>query len=135
RNAVNRLWSRYFGDGLVEPMDDLTADISQYGPRAQLMNELALAFVEGGYDTELICRAIVQSDAYRLSSYASDPIAGPVGVFVETGPPEVLTISSVRVRGLTAEQLFNSLGTAAGLTAVDRPHSMGERDNMHADFI
>lgn len=135
RNAVNRLWSLYFGDGLVEPMDDLTAEMSQLGPRAQLMNELAHVFVESGYNTELMCRAMVQSDAYRLSSCARDPVIDPVGVFVETGPPEVLTISSARVRGLTAEQLFNSLRTAAGLPAVDRSRPSGGRDNTHADFI
>ncbi|MEO9593537.1 DUF1549 domain-containing protein [Rhodopirellula bahusiensis] len=119
RNAINRMWSHYFGTGLVEPMDDLSSDASQSGPRAELLNELARIFVGSGYDTQLITSAIVLSDAYRLSSEQEGATDEPTG-------SNDLMMHAARVRGLSADQLYNSLLTSAGRTST-RSGARGDR--------
>ena len=57
RNAVNRLWAQLFGTALVEPLDDLSGEGSDSGDRADLLEELADAFVAGGYDLKYVTRA------------------------------------------------------------------------------
>ena len=63
--AVNRLWSTFFGRGLVDPVDDfrLTNPPSHPG----LLRALARDFREQGHDLKHLMRQIVQSRAYQLS--------------------------------------------------------------------
>ena len=67
---VNRVWAHYFGRGIVEPPDDLNlANPPSNGP---LLEYLAAAFVEHGYDMKWLHREITSSDAYRRSWRAND---------------------------------------------------------------
>lgn len=125
RNAVNRLWSQFLGEALIEPMDDLSTDTAQTGPRAVLLHELADVFIDSGYNTELLTRAIVQSDAYRLASSQIDIVTDPNSV----------AKTAARVRGLSGEQLYNSLRTAAGLPAEDTFNRNGQRRGRRQSFV
>ena len=70
RVAVNRLWQTLFGQGLVETPDD-------FGTRApvpehrDLLDWLAVDFMEKGWSQKEAIRQIVMSDTYRRSSAAS----------------------------------------------------------------
>lgn len=119
RNAVNRMWAHYFGRALIEPLDDLSADVAQTGPRAELLNELANLFVDSGYDTQLLTAAIVLSDAYHLSSKQQ-------GDTNESTDPNELVMHAAQVRGLSGDQLYNSLRTSAGLAST-RSGARGDR--------
>ena len=63
--TVNRLWSTFFGRGLVDPVDDfrLTNPPSHPG----LLRALAKDFREQGHDLKRLMRQIVQSRTYQLS--------------------------------------------------------------------
>ena len=63
--AVNRLWSTFFGRGLVDPVDDfrLTNPPSHPG----LLRALARDFREQGHNLKRLMRQVVQSRTYQLS--------------------------------------------------------------------
>lgn len=123
KNAVNRLWSHFFGEAIIEPTDDLSREEFQTGDRAELLSELADFLVESGYDLDILVEGIVGSDAYRLAST-------PTGSTTRPGwPPR-----HVAVRGLTGEQLFDSLQAAAGLSASRTDVGRGNANNRRREF-
>lgn len=128
RNAVNRIWSHYFGAALIEPMDDLSSDASQSGSRAELLNELANLFVASGYDMQFITAGIVLSDAYRLSSKQE-------GVTDESTDSNELVMHAARVRGLSGDQLYNSLRTSAGLVSTSSGANGDRRSDPRQTFM
>ena len=64
--TVNRIWSQYFGRGIVDPVDDMraTTPSSVEG----LLGALATDFVQSGFDTKHIIRQILNSRTYQLSA-------------------------------------------------------------------
>ena len=70
RVFVNRLWKLYFGTGISAVLDDLG---SQGEPpvHPELLDWLAVEFVESGWDVKHIVGLILESSAYRQSSVAS----------------------------------------------------------------
>ena len=127
KNAVNRLWAQFFGEAIIEPIDDLSRDEFQSGDRADLLNDLAATFIATGYNLDILVEGIVGSHAYRLTSSATTPgdfmaVADVAPSAEAEGPPvsapddsAPLQIARPIVRGLTGEQLYDSLQTAAGL--------------------
>ncbi len=73
RVFVNRLWKMFFGTGLSKVLDDLG---SQGEPPAnqELLDWLAVEFVESGWDVRHIVKTMLLSDAYRRSSEPSDEL-------------------------------------------------------------
>jgi hypothetical protein len=67
RVAVNRFWALFFGEGLVRTTEDFGA---QGAPptHPQLLDWLAVEFVESGWDVKQLLRTIVTSHVYRQSS-------------------------------------------------------------------
>ncbi len=64
--TVNRLWSQYFGRGIVDPVDDMRATTP---PSVEgLLEALAADFVQSGFDTKYIIRQILNSRTYQLSA-------------------------------------------------------------------
>ncbi|MDY3563345.1 DUF1549 and DUF1553 domain-containing protein [Gemmata sp. JC673] len=102
KNAVNRVWAQLFGTGLVEPLDDLSGENPASHP--ELLDELATAFADSGFDLKHLTAALAQTRAYQLSSVA------PAG-----GGSDPRLFARAAVRGLTGEQLYDSLRVAAGL--------------------
>jgi hypothetical protein len=70
RTAVNRLWSHFFGRGLVDPVDDFSARNAASHP--EVLDLLAREFVEHRYDIKFLIRVITQTRAYQLSSIRTD---------------------------------------------------------------
>ena len=64
--AVNRMWSYFFGRGLVEPVDDFRSNNPPSHPK--LLRQLAEYFEEKDYDLKQLFRVIVGSRTYQLSS-------------------------------------------------------------------
>lgn len=65
RAFVNRVWSAYFGVGIIEPPDDLSlANPPSNGP---LLDYLAQEFIAHNYDIKWLHREIANSRTYQLS--------------------------------------------------------------------
>lgn len=137
KNAVNRMWAHFFGAAIIEPMDDLSRDEFQSGERAELLADLSTALIESGYDLDLIVAGIVRSQAYRLRA-SPDGTAGPQPA-AAGAEPGAFRFSRATVRGLTGEQLYDSLQTAAGLpperTDLGSGRPRGRRREFASQFL
>ena len=67
RVAVNRLWARVFGIGLVATEEDFGTQ-GEPPSHPELLDWLASRYVESGWDTKAMLRRIVTSSTYRQSS-------------------------------------------------------------------
>ena len=67
RVAVNRYWQHFFGTGIVRTSEDFGVQGSP-PTHPEVLDWLAVEFVDGGWDVKAIQRLIVTSAAYRRSS-------------------------------------------------------------------
>lgn len=102
RTAANRLWAHFFGAGIIDPVDD---EPSEDNPAShpELLEELTAHFVANKYDVKYLIRAITASKAYQRTSAASH---------VSQNQPRLF--ARMAVKGLTPEQLFDSVALATG---------------------
>ena len=70
RVFVNRLWAQFFGVGLCKSLEDLGSQ-GEWPPHLELLDALAIEFVESGWDIKHLVRLIVTSRVYQQSSVAS----------------------------------------------------------------
>ncbi len=70
KSLVNRYWKHFMATGLVEPEDDLR--VTNPATNQELMDGLAVHFVQSGYDLKQLIRTICTSSVYRLSSDANE---------------------------------------------------------------
>ncbi|MBP62220.1 MAG: hypothetical protein CMJ62_11935 [Planctomycetaceae bacterium] len=68
--AVNRIWSNFFGRGIVDPVDDFRVTNPPTHPG--LLAALARDFESHGYDLKHLMRTIVQSRTYQRSGISND---------------------------------------------------------------
>lgn len=120
RAMVNRMWSHFFGRGIVNPVDDMHSANAASHP--ELLEALSAAFVESGFDLKFLCRAIAGSRVYQRTSRADAP--APLG----SGPDKQAALfGRMQVKVLSGGQLYDSLvavlGTPAKEAGVD-----GRRD-------
>ena len=99
--AVNRVWGRLFGVGLVDPVDDFSEANTPSHP--ELLNELAAAFAASGHDLKFLLRVLTATRAYQLTSTLSDPSQEPPQRFAR-----------MAIKGLSPEQIFDSIAEATG---------------------
>jgi hypothetical protein len=99
RSIVNRLWHRFFGRGLVTPIDQMTSVNLPSHP--DLLRWLARDLVEHKYDLRRVVRGLVLSRAYSRSSRWESG---------ESPKPELFAVAVVRA--LTPMQLATSLFVA-----------------------
>ncbi len=105
RAAVNRLWAHLFGIGIVEPVDDLNDENQPSHP--ELLDELTRQFVRHGFDLRFLIRAITLSKTYQLSS-----------THPSTTPPDMRLFASMPVKGLSQDQLIESLSLTIGVPSL-----------------
>lgn len=102
RVMVNRIWEWHFGRGLVRSSNDFGTR-GETPSHPELLDFLAVRFVQSGYSVKAMHRLILQSDAYRR---ASDVPA--------SADPENRWLSHFSRRRLTAEELRDSLLMLSG---------------------
>jgi mono/diheme cytochrome c family protein len=71
RVAVNHIWMRHFGAPLVESMDNFGRSGSP-PTHPELLDWLAVEFMESGWSMKHLHRLIMTSNAYRMSSTSGD---------------------------------------------------------------
>jgi Protein of unknown function (DUF1549)/Protein of unknown function (DUF1553) len=117
RAAVNRLWFHLFGTGLIDPVDEMVgADHAASHP--ELLDELARSFADHRFDLKFLLRAILTSRAYQLTS-AGHP----------KEPDDPQRFARRAVRGMSAEQLFDSVATAIGYQEATPVNVRGRGNN------
>ena len=99
---ANRVWQRFLGSGIVEPVDDWSG-ASTANP--DLLAYLAREFVMSGYDLKHLSGLILRSHTYQRQPVPDDPSVPGDGARLFAGP--------VR-RQMSAEQLVDSLHAVAG---------------------
>ncbi|MBC8356837.1 MAG: DUF1553 domain-containing protein [Planctomycetes bacterium] len=73
RVFVNRLWKLYFGQGLVKSLDDFgTQGNSPTHP--ELLDWLAVEFMDSGWDVKHVIKLMVTSEAYKQSSFVTPEV-------------------------------------------------------------
>ncbi len=97
---VNRLWKRFLGVGMVEPIDDFRDEHPCVNP--QLMDFLGKELIRSDFNLKEITRLILYSETYQRE--ASDYTLTSGDPYYFPGPV---------VRRMTAEQVWDSLLTMA----------------------
>jgi len=102
RAAVNRLWAYFLGTGLVEPVDEMVGANST-ASHPEVHDLLAREFAAHNFDLKFLIRTIMATRAYQLTSATTHPSQDDPALFAR-----------LPLRGLTAEQLFDSVAHATG---------------------
>ncbi len=116
RVAVNRLWEQMMGVGLVNP----SSNFSPLNPPShpELLDWLAMEFIDSGYDLRHILRLIATSRTYQATS--SDSLASWASVerHNRRSPDDDIVpgalFEGMRLRRMSAEQLNDSILVATG---------------------
>jgi hypothetical protein len=108
RAAVNRVWQAYFGTGLVGTSEDLG---SQCEPPShpELLDWLAVEFMDRGWSLKVLHRLIVNSAAYRQASRVTPELLAkdPYNRLLARGPRLRVDAELVRDVALAASGLLD----------------------------
>lgn len=110
RTIVNRLWARFMGRGLIEPVDDM----QQIAWNQDLLDWLADDLVAHNYDLKVTMARILTSRAYQRP--AVDAGEREEGPYVFTGP---------LVRRMSAEEFRDALASVTGVGYVKPDADVG----------
>lgn len=105
RVFVNRVWGQFFGRPLVSTPSNF-GHSGDAPTHPELLDDLAVRFIENGWSTKKLVREIVLSSTYRQTSLASVP-----ALQID---PENQLLSRMNRRRMTIEQWRDSLLYVAG---------------------
>ena len=119
RVFANRIWQMHFGRGIVATSEDFGAQ-GAIPTHPELLDWLAVEFMESGWDVKALHRLIVTSATYRQSSVAHPTLVArdPTNALYARGPRWRMTAEMVRDNALLASGL---LAPAVGGPSV-RPY-------------
>ena len=108
RVAVNRYWQNFFGRGLVKTAQDF-GNQGELPSHPELLDWLALNFMENDWNVKAILKLIVMSSTYRQSSFASTELLefDPENKWLARGPSMRLSSEMIRDNALSASGLIN----------------------------
>jgi mono/diheme cytochrome c family protein len=108
RALVNRVWQTYFGTGIVATSEDLGTQ-SETPSHPELLDWLAVEFMDRGWDLKAIQRLIVTSATYRQISNATPELTerDPYNRLLAHGPRFRVEGEVVRDITLAASGLLN----------------------------
>ena len=115
KSMANRVWSYFFGKGIIDPVDDIRASNPASNPA--LLDALTDDFVKGGFDLRKLMRTICQSRTYQLSIKPN-----------KWNEDDKMNFSHALPRRLSAEQLMDAVALATGV----RPNFVGMPTGMRA---
>ena len=110
RVFVNRLWKLFFGTGISQRLDDLGA-MGDPPVHPELLDWLAVEFVESGWNVKHMVRLLLVSRAYQQSSVASPEL-------LERDPFNRLVARQSRWR-LDAEMVRDNALSVSGLLSPE----------------
>jgi hypothetical protein len=111
RVFMNRLWAQFFGGGLCPSLDDFGGQGSPPN-HPELLDHLALAFIDSGWDIKAMVKRLVMSRSYRLSSIPTDQLGArdPLNTLFgrqsrQRMPAEMIRDTALAVSGLLVDEL------------------------------
>ena len=107
RVTVNRIWQMLWGRGIVRTVEDFGSQ-GEWPTHPDLLDWLAVDFMESGWDVKDLVKTIVMSGAYRQSSrFAGESTApDPGNALYSRGPRLRLPAESVRDLSLAISGLL-----------------------------
>lgn len=108
RSIVNRVWQAYFGTGFVPTPEDLGVQ-SESPSHPELLDWLAVEFMENGWSLKELHRKIVMSNTYQQSSRCTPELLerDPANRLLARGPRFRVAGEVVRDIALAASGLIN----------------------------
>ncbi len=111
RVIVNRIWEQYFGFGIVKTSEDFGSQSS--GPsHPELLDWLAVEFMESGWDQKHIHQLILNSAVYQQSSRVTSELLAkdPENRLLARGPrfrldAEFIRDNALRIGGLLSDEI------------------------------
>jgi hypothetical protein len=111
RATVNRFWAMLFGTGIVKTVEDLGAQ-GEWPVHPDLLDWLAIEFVDSGWRVKHILKTMVMSATYRQSSRVTGELIrrDPENRLLARGPrfrlpPEMIRDQALAVSGLLVEKI------------------------------
>lgn len=137
RVIVNRIWHHLFGRGIVETVDNFGLQ-GKLPSHPELLDVLALRFMEADWSIKQMIRNILLSDAFRRStnSIAESKTADPENIFLHQFPVRRLEAEAIRDGLLTISGRLDStiygesvrIHLTEFMTGRGRPDSSGALD-------
>ena len=132
KSMANRVWSYFFGIGIIEPVDDIRA--SNPPSNAALLDALTEEFVASKMDLRHLMRTICNSRTYQLSFRPN-----------QWNQDDRVNFSHAHPRRLSAEQMYDAVqfvtgsdkrfvGLPQGLRAVELADGKVAGDNFLSLF-
>lgn len=123
---VNRTWAQLFGNGIVDPVDDMIDKNKPSHP--ELFEELTAKFTASGFDVKYLIKCITLTQAYQRTSKHSPSNKGDAQLY-----------SHMNVKMMSGEELFDSLAVITGLVSpapeVKRPGMKYGNGGPRASFV
>jgi hypothetical protein len=120
KSMSNRVWSYFFGRGIIDPVDDIRA--SNPASNAPLLDALTEDFVKQGFDVRKLMRTICTSRTYQLAINTN-----------RWNEDDKINFSHALPRRLGAEQLVDAVAVATGYRASYGGMPQGTRAVMLPD--
>src|SRR5437870_7780360 len=105
KSTVNRVWSYFFGRGIIDPVDDIRASNPPINPA--LLDALAKDFIDHDFDLRHLMRTIANSRTYQASIATN-----------EWNEKDGENFSHAIPRRLSAEELMDAVALATGVRPV-----------------
>ncbi|MDB6123343.1 MAG: Protein of unknown function (DUF1553)/Protein of unknown function (DUF1549)/Planctomycete, partial [Pedosphaera sp.] len=108
RTMVNRTWKQFLGAGISPVVDDLGAQ-GEWPTHPELLDWLAVEFMDSGWDMKHMVKLMVMSETYRQSSNPSPKIheIDPANRLLASQSPRRLEAEFVRDNALFISGLLN----------------------------
>ena len=106
RVIVNRVWHHHFGRGIVRTLDNL-GRMGDTPTHPELLDWLAVEFMDRGWSIKALHRLLMTSEAYRMASSVADAAS-------TAADPENRLLWRFRPQRLEAEVLRDAIMTVSG---------------------
>ncbi len=137
RVTVNRLWQSLFGRGLVKTAEDFGSQ-GEKPLYPELLDGLALQFIESGWDLKKLIKSIVMSQVYQQHSVAAAEVMAddPDNQWLARGPrfrlpAEMIRDNALAAAGLLKHQIGGAPVNPYELTEAFKPVEAGQGDALY----
>jgi len=136
RVTVNRVWQSLFGRGLVKTSEDFGSQGAK-PLYPDVLDALAIRFIDSGWDMKQLLRSIVMSQTYRQQSIADEQTMAddPDNEWLARGPRFRLPAEMIRDNALAAAGLLNLQSGGAPANPYEMSEAFRPSDPSAGDGV